>query len=110
MRIQCENSHERRVLRHGEHLPFKDGSRERRKGARSDVRAPLRQSPHTDAGKNPVERRTAAVKDEIFNTVAELKLMGMHQKPQMAKSLKKIKSDADSQMKAILTPQQQQKG
>jgi len=36
------------------------------------------------------------------------KRMGVRQKLQMAKSLKKIKSDTNSQMNAILSPQQQQ--
>jgi len=87
------------------------------------------------------------VMDEIFTTVAELKLMdmqqpldltdeqiaqlapvmggsirsiisiamensdkrmGIRQKLQMAKSMKKIKNDTDAQMNAILSPQQQQ--
>jgi len=87
------------------------------------------------------------VMDEIFTTVAELKLMdmqeplkltdeqvaqlapvmgdsirsiigiviensdkrmGVRQKLQMAKSMKKIKKDTDAQMNAILTPEQQQ--
>ena len=87
------------------------------------------------------------VMDEIFTTVAELKLMdmqqpleltddqvaqlapvmgdsirsivslvmehsdkrmGVRQKLQMAKSMKKIKNDTDAKMSAILTPQQQQ--
>ena len=46
----------------------------------------------------------------IINLVMENsdKRMGIRQKLQMAKSMKKIKSETDSKMKAILTPEQQQ--
>lgn len=46
----------------------------------------------------------------IINLVMENsdKRMGIRQKLQMAKSMKKIKNDADAQMNAILSPEQQQ--